>query len=205
MLQGLTHTHMVLLANTVAAAPHRFSNLNVLDLSGNRIGDRGLAALDTALHDRALPCMVTLLLPGNSLGPESAALIAAALIRTGRGLAGTLTQLDLSNNPLGCVHMHCSIVYLSRGTGTRCGVFSGSAGSANEHISSCMWQLQLTPRRRSWISATTLTISGTSLCMLPHVWRCNSGDVHHPRDDIYGVGIGKVAASTEDVRLGPSK
>lgn len=101
MVQGLLHTHMVLLANAVAGAPHRFANLKLLDLSGNRIGERGLAALDTALHDRALPNMSTLLLPCNNLGPESAALIAAALIRTGRGLAGTLTRLDVSNNPLG--------------------------------------------------------------------------------------------------------
>lgn len=102
------HTHMVLLANAVAGAPHRFSNLNLLELSGNRIGERGFAALDTALHDRALPRLSTLLLPCNNLGPESAALIAAALIRTGRGLAGTLTCLDLSNNPLGYVQ---SFVY----------------------------------------------------------------------------------------------
>ena len=93
---------MVLLATTITAIPAHFSMLKILDLSGNRIGDRGLAALDTTLHGRALPALAELRIPGNALGGDSAALVAAALIRTGRGLARSLAKLDISNNPLGC-------------------------------------------------------------------------------------------------------
>lgn len=103
VVQALSDRHAVLLADTVSANPDAFAGVAVLDLSHNGIGDGGLAALDVVLHGRALPRLAELALAHNSLSAPSASRIAAALLRTARGLAGSLRRLCISGNPLGCV------------------------------------------------------------------------------------------------------
>lgn len=99
--------HAVVLASTVATSPDAFTALEVLDLSSNGIGDSGLAALAIVLHHRALPRLAELALSRNTLRGPSAARLAAALLRTTRGVAATLRRLCVSHNPLGCAARRC--------------------------------------------------------------------------------------------------
>lgn len=87
----------------------RMKHLVSLSLrSGRGVGDEGAKALARALHD-AVPCLKTLNLSGNNLGPEAAAAIAGALMKVqdeplsmpqlASGCA--LEELDLSGNHIG--------------------------------------------------------------------------------------------------------
>lgn len=100
-MQALWDRDAVLLADTVAANPGAFAGVTRLDLSRNGIGDSGMAALEMVLHGRAMPRLADLSLSHNALGAPSATRVAAALLRTARGLAGALTRLVISSNPLG--------------------------------------------------------------------------------------------------------
>eukprot|EP00892_Ulva_mutabilis_P007902 jgi/Ulvmu1/5484/UM023_0020.1 len=99
--QALTDRHAVVLASTVAARPAAFAAVEILDLSRNALSDAGLAALAPVLHGRALPRLTALVLSRNMLRAPSAARLADALLRTTRGLAGTLRRLCVSDNLLG--------------------------------------------------------------------------------------------------------
>lgn len=87
----------------------RMKHLVSLSLqSGRGVGDEGAKALARALHD-AVPCLKTLNLSGNNLGPEAAAAIAGALMKVqdeplsmpqlASGCA--LEELDLAGNHIG--------------------------------------------------------------------------------------------------------
>lgn len=117
-MQALTDRHAVVLASTVTSSPAAFAAVTVLDLSGNAIGDSGLAALDLVLHGRALPCLADLSLARNALRGPSAARLAAALLRTTRGLAASLRRLHVSHNPLGCAATPAGVVYLPHSNGS---------------------------------------------------------------------------------------
>lgn len=105
-LQALWDRDAVILADTVSANPGAFAGVTKLDLRRNGIGDSGLAALEVVLHGRALPHLADLALAHNALRAPSAARVAAALLRTARGLAGSLRRLAISGNPLGCGAPH---------------------------------------------------------------------------------------------------
>ena len=77
---------------------YRNQSLTSLDLSHNKLGDKGGMLVAQALADVHLSRLETLILRANQLGPETAFVLAASLSVNQRS---HLAKLDICDNPLG--------------------------------------------------------------------------------------------------------